>query len=434
MWHLAGMRTRLVLAAALAAAALVACGRSGDDTSSDASSATSSAATSTTEAELAAPTSASTSVVPATTAAVAASQAEAYAQPGPFPVGVAELTGGPVPITVFYPGLSGDEEGKTRATYDLEAWLPPAEAAKITQAQTFSMDAYAGLAPADPDGGPYPLVVFSHGLAGYRLQSTFLTTHLASWGFVVASVEHPYRNLTAVFGDLGPLVAGLGSPESPDVVQLIGAIDEVEAAATASTGPLAGLTVETTRVGAVGHSAGGFAAYGAAATDPRIATYVALASPVGGSFTASTPTTAPAVPPPDKPSLLIAGSADAIAPLARIQAAYDNLPAPKAFAVIDGVTHLGFMDICTLTSPGQPNVLEVAKGAGVAIPELISRLFADGCDTKFTAANTAWPAINALTTAELRGVLGLDDPPVVLTQDDLDAAFPDLDITLSVSP
>ena len=424
------MRTRLVLAVALAASALVACGSSGDDSST----ATTVAATTTTEAELEAPTSTTTSVAPSTTSSAAASQAETYAQPGPFPVGVTELTGSPVPITVFYPGLEGDEEGKARASYDLRAWLPPAEAAKLTQSQSFAIDAFADLAPADPDGGPYPLVVFSHGLAGYRMQSTFLTTHLASWGFVVAAVEHPYRDLTAVFGDLGPLVAGLGSLESPDVQQLVHAIDLVQAAADANAGPLAGLDVETEQVGAVGHSAGGFAVYGAAAADPRIVTYIALASPVGGSFVASAPTTTPAVPPPDKPSLLIAGSADAIAPLARVQAAYESLPSPKALAVIDGVTHLGFMDVCLLAPPGEPNVLQVAKDAGVAIPDLIVRLFADGCDPEYVAANTAWPAINALTTAELRGVLGLDDPPVVLTQDDLDAAFPGLDITLAASP
>ena len=79
-------------------------------------------------------------------------------------------------------------------------------------------------------------------------------------------------------------------------------------------------------------------------------------------------------------------------------------------------------------------MLQVSKDAGIAIPDLILRLFADGCDPKYIAANTAWPAINSLTTAELRGVLGLDDPPVALTQDDLDAAFPDLTISLSVSP
>ena len=35
-----------------------------------------------------------------------------------------------------------------------------------------------------------PLLVFSHGNSGYRQQSTFLTTHLASWGFVVAAPDH----------------------------------------------------------------------------------------------------------------------------------------------------------------------------------------------------------------------------------------------------
>jgi hypothetical protein len=43
--------------------------------------------------------------------------------------------------------------------------------------------------PPATDGGPFPLVLFSHGSVGYRLQSTFLTTHLASGGFVVASVR-----------------------------------------------------------------------------------------------------------------------------------------------------------------------------------------------------------------------------------------------------
>ena len=120
------------------------------------------------------------------------------------------------------------------------------------------------------------------------------------------------------------------------------------------------------------------------------------ASPTGGTFSDATPTTAPAVPPPDKPSLLIAGSADVIAPLPRVEAAYEALPTPKALAVIDGVTHLGFMDICEITPPGEPNVLQVAKDAGVAVPDLILRLFADGCDPKYTSPSSAWPAINAL--------------------------------------
>ncbi len=207
-----------------------------------------------------------------------------------------ELTDGEVPITVFYPGLEGSEAGQPPATYDLRKWLPPGEAAKVAGLPIFTMPAYEGLPPADPDGGPYPLVLFSHGLAGYRLQSSFLTSHLASWGFVVAAVEHPYRNLTAVFGDLSAFAALLGTDDSPDVGQLLGAIDVVQTASAAPTGPLAGLAVDTTRVGAVGHSLGGFAVF-AAARDPRITSYVAFAFPVGGSFVEpTTPPTASGAP------------------------------------------------------------------------------------------------------------------------------------------
>ena len=46
-----------------------------------------------------------------------------------------------------------------------------------------------------PLPGPHPLIVFSHGNSGFRRQSTFLTTHLASRGFVVAAPDHTGNTL-----------------------------------------------------------------------------------------------------------------------------------------------------------------------------------------------------------------------------------------------
>ena len=46
-------------------------------------------------------------------------------------------------------------------------------------------------AEPDPSGGPYGVVVFSHGFAGFPEQSVDLTTHLASWGWVVAVAMPP---------------------------------------------------------------------------------------------------------------------------------------------------------------------------------------------------------------------------------------------------
>ena len=367
------------------------------------------------------------------TTSVPSNEAAAYADTGPYPVGVTEITTGPTPISVFYPALEGSQDGKAPATYDLRDWLPRADAAKVAGLPAFDMAATHDLPPA-ANGGPFPLVLFSHGFAGYRLQSTFLTTHLASWGFVVASVEHPYRNLTAVFGDLGAFADTIGTDRSPDVQQLLGAIDIVKAETNDPASAIHGLALDTEHIGAVGHSLGGFAVF-AAARDPRIESYVALAFPVGGSFVEPTsPTTIGGPPPPEKPSLLIAGTADTIAPLPRVEDTYNGLPSPKRLAVITGMTHLGFTDICTLTPPGTPDVLSTAKAAGIAVPPIVAAVFADGCDPKHTAARAVWPALDELTTAHLEATLGVDKRALDFDDADLATAFPELHITLSESP
>jgi predicted dienelactone hydrolase len=46
-----------------------------------------------------------------------------------------------------------------------------------------------GASPAS--NGPYPLVIFSHGSGGQPNNATFLTEHLASWGYVVVAPPHP---------------------------------------------------------------------------------------------------------------------------------------------------------------------------------------------------------------------------------------------------
>ena len=233
VWHLARVRTRLVAAVALAASLLVACSSSGDDSSS--------ATTvgrrprrpkpSSTRRRARRPRSR-----PATTDRESRRPKPRRATPSPArsPSASSSSPMGPCRSRSSIRVSTATRRARRGRSYDLRAWLPPAEAAKLAQSQTFAIDAFADLAPADPDGGPYPLVVFSHGLAGYRLQSTFLTTHLASWGFVVAAVEHPYRNLTAVFGDLGATRRrDWDRPTHPTSQQLIACDRPVQAAADA---------------------------------------------------------------------------------------------------------------------------------------------------------------------------------------------------------
>jgi dienelactone hydrolase len=337
----------------------------------------------------------------------------AYAQPGPYPVGYLELDSPTGPISVWYPGEPGTEAGQARATYDLRTYLPPAEQAKVAdlQAAVHEMDAYPELQRADT-AQPFPLVLFSHGFCGYRQQSSFLTSAMASWGFVVAAPEHLSRDLTSC------LAGTIGQAPSGDVDDLRGAIPILEAANISEEGPLATI-VDTTKVAVVGHSAGGAAAIRMSG-DPAVTAYAALAA--GGGTAGSTP------PPAAKPALYIAGDADAIAPLPAIEQWWTSaVPSPKRLAALSGVTHLGFMDLCTIAAD-QGGAFQAFQTAGGSVPEVITHLVADGCDPKHTAATDAWPAIDHLVVAHLRSAFGIDPAPVGLDTSVADA-YPGLTIS-----
>ena len=105
---------------------------------------------------------------------------------GPYAVGFKQINSGEDVIAVWYPASEGSQEGQTPVSYDLREWLPEDVAANIPDdgAPRFEMNAYADLPVAE---GSFPVLLFAHGLAGYRLQSSQLMSHLASWGFIVTN-------------------------------------------------------------------------------------------------------------------------------------------------------------------------------------------------------------------------------------------------------
>jgi dienelactone hydrolase len=100
-----------------------------------------------------------------------------FSRRGPYAVGIAQAEassfGDPecrLPTDVWYPARHGHSKGAP-APHPFGRPHP----------------AEPGLPPIDT---PCPLILFSHGNSGLRRQSTFLTTHLASWGYVVAAPDH----------------------------------------------------------------------------------------------------------------------------------------------------------------------------------------------------------------------------------------------------
>ena len=143
-----------------------------------------------------------------------------------------------------HPGSVGDTDA---IIYDIRDQLAPEEGVKIPDEDNpwHYCDCYRDL-PLDTVRGPYPVIIFAHGTAGFRHQSLAQMTHWASHGFVVAAVDHPGLKL----GDL--LAFSFDQDLTADLNTLYAALENLE-------GDWAFLEgfIDLQRLGAAGHSAGG---------------------------------------------------------------------------------------------------------------------------------------------------------------------------------
>jgi len=322
--------------------------------------------------------------------------ATTYADAGPYPVGVTtlELEAGNK-VEIWYPAVEG-----TMGTdfYDVRDFVPDAIRALLTAdvPAVYEYDAGRDAAMAD---GTYPVVLFSHGYSGIRLQSTFLTAHLASWGMVVVSPDHWSRDLFHV------LSAPVGDRQS-SIVELLASLDLISAENTIIGSIFEG-RIDSSRVVAVGHSAGGGTIVGAAADD-RIDGYVSLAAGVGIS-SASTTTAAPNL--PNKPSFFIAGALDGIiSAQTSTKPSFEAVPAPSRLWIIDGVGHNGFDDFCTFGNGSGIIGVAIASGLGPLLeaqPQL-KTLGEDGCVPPALDVNLGFPIIKHAVTSQIRFWFGDD--------------------------
>ena len=147
---------------------------------------------------------------------------------GPFPAGTleCEVTDpirssqyAPVPtatrrlyVRAWYP--AGDVTGRSRRPYftEAEAGIVPAQSLALLRQPVDALRSATRL-PTNawvnppPAAGRFPLVVFNHGYLSYPAQHTALFEHLATNGYVVLSVGHPWESGGIVYPN-GDTAAG----------------------------------------------------------------------------------------------------------------------------------------------------------------------------------------------------------------------------------
>ena len=138
-------------------------------------------------------------------------------------------------------------------------------------------------------GRPFPVVLFSHGWQGTRTEYTSIAEDLASHGFAVFGIDHPYMGRIALSNgqitepteDQFENQAEIRNYYGQDVKFVMDQIAKLNVGdlGNAFTGKL-----QVSRIGAIGHSSGFVAAATACMTDRRIA---ACANVDAGGYTAN---------------------------------------------------------------------------------------------------------------------------------------------------
>jgi dienelactone hydrolase len=260
---------------------------------------------------------------------------------GPLPVGVRSdvlsdpaRNGRPLAVEVWYPATDAHAGDPTDA-YELFPGL-----------ESIPQDAVRDATPRD---GRHPLVLFSHGFGGHRRQSTFLCTHLASHGYVVAACDHTGNTVLDVMQQA--MRVRSGTERTPDTIETLKAYiadrpADVRFLLDRILGGELGAHVDEQRIGVTGHSFGGWTTLAVTGADDRIRAALPLA-PAGG------PSPLPTNPLGDAldfawerhvPTLYIVADKDTLLPLDGMHALRDRTPGEPRMVVLENMDHMHFCD------------------------------------------------------------------------------------------
>ncbi len=238
-------------------------------------------------------------------------RAEPWYAPGPFPVGCRTF--------IFVDASRTDASTQRKRQLVTEIWYPAVDAARDKPKVTFksffldklddaitALERYtdeisideieerfrgATLAVRDAKKRPgrFPLIVFSHGNGGVRMQSIFLTEHLASHGYIVVACDHTGNAAVAPLPEGVVTINAKGSlaavEDRPKDISFL--IDEMTRQNQEPKSFLhQGIDLE--HIGCTGHSFGGITTT-IASRDQRIDALMPLAGVAPGTLTIRQP-------------------------------------------------------------------------------------------------------------------------------------------------
>lgn len=339
------------------------------------------------------------------------------------PVGVRTVQAHDQTIEVWYPAPDAAADDPTE-TADFGVFVSDAVKAVLGDIDFPPLPTGAVRdAPVRVPEAPYPVVVFSHGFGGVRLQSVDITVHLASRGYVVVAADHPGRMMTDLLPCLfSPALEGCDlsgmtgeDPAVEDVADVVDWLGEAQA-----EGDFAG-ALDLDHLVMTGHSAGGGTTQAVLEADPRFGVGIAFA--------------AGAAPSTDQPLLLMGGTCDAFATDASMQQARDAVEGHGTLVQIADAGHLAFSDLCelgllelaeTVLEP-RDDVNQLLLGQLVALAsdgcaEAVPDPALDACGESYLPLETSDPIVRHMATLFLdQQVRGAGDGVVA-------GAFPEADV------
>lgn len=267
---------------------------------------------------------------------------------------------------VWYPAANRDGEPAD--------YLPDLEIAGPVIAEQFGLPSFlvnhVNLTELDiwqdvpaADGTPFPVIVFSHGLTGIRMQNTTMVRELVSHGYVVIAPEHSYADAITIFPDGRIFVydparifpsGDSNATEAKPLVQTwaddIGFLLDTMAGWNEEAGHVLNGRLNLNQVGVFGHSTGGGATVQFCLQDSRCKAGVGLDSwllPVNDSVLDAGP---------GQPFMFIS-TPRWLGPenQARGQAIFHNLTADGYELTLANTQHYDFTDLALL-SPLTPQL------------------------------------------------------------------------------